>query len=53
MWCDFQCDGCPSYADCARTNSGYDIEEIQYKTIRTTEEYNEMYRQLAEECWDK
>ena len=53
MWCDFLCDGCPNYAECARANSGYDVEEIQHKIIHTQEEYNEMYRNLIEEEWYK
>lgn len=53
MWCDFLCDGCPNYAECHRSNNDYDVEELQHKTVRTQEEYNEMYKNLAEEEWDR
>ena len=53
MWCDFLCDGCSKYAECARVSSNYDIEEIQHKTIRTQEEYDFMYGSLIEEDWNE
>lgn len=53
MWCDFLCDGCPSYAEYNRSANGYDVDEIQHKTIRTQEEYNEMYSNLVEEEWER
>lgn len=53
MWCDFLCDGCPSFSNCHRAPNGYDLEEIQHKTVRTSEEYEEMYNKLLEERWEK